>query len=198
VNHILEKAQQFVADHISRQLGDDFVYHNLSHTERVVAEAYAMARHYSVQGHEFDSLLLACWFHDSGHSPEPFGHEIIGMEIMRSFLALEDIEGFDAELAESLIMATIVDEEPTTLLEEIIKDADLHYLGLDDYSEKAELLRKEWEIVQDRKLSNSEWYNVNLQFFGSHRFYTDYAQKTYGPQKDQNRLEIEQKLGDTQ
>lgn len=194
MKHILEHAQHFVTNHITQQLGDTFIYHDLPHTERVVAEAYEMARHYEVQGHDFDSLLLACWFHDSGHSMAPAGHEDISVEIMHSFLSNQDIQDFDTATVESLIHATKVDYQPKNILEKIIKDADLHYLGLGDYFIKSDRLRNEWKVVFSQELSDAEWYQNNVSFFEFHRFYTNYAQNKFRPQKDSNLKEIQRRL----
>ena len=71
----------------------------------------------------------------------------------------------------NLIMATKVPQIPNTKLEEIICDADLDYLGRDDYFKIAENLHREflaYEKVKDEK----DWMILQLDFLKSHRYFT--------------------------
>ena len=49
-------------------------------------------------------------------------------------------------IVKAAILATEFPQKPSTLLEEILCDADFSHLGDKDYLEKNQLLRLEWEL----------------------------------------------------
>ena len=50
----------------------------------------------------------------------------------------------DINSIQSLILITKVEAKPHNLLESIIRDADLEYLGSGDFEKISEYLKKEW------------------------------------------------------
>ena len=87
------------------------------------------------------------------------------------------------------IRATKIPQNPTNKLEEIICDADLLHLGEKNIKERGDLLREEFELRGIKKLSDIEWMDHSIAFFNQHHFFTEYAKKNYGLQKEKN-LEI--------
>jgi hypothetical protein len=68
-------------------------------------------------------------------------------------------------------MATRIPQSPKTHLEEIICDADLDYLGRDDFEVISNYLRNEFfhlGIVN----TEEEWMQVQIKFFESHQYFT--------------------------
>ena len=92
------------------------------------------------------------------------------------------------------IKATQIPHSPKNLLEEIICDADLHHLGMKDIEDRGELLRQEYELKGIKKLSDVEWLRNSLEFFNKHQYFTDYAKREFGIQKNLNQLIMERKL----
>jgi hypothetical protein len=77
--------------------------------------------------------------------------------------------------------------EPKTKLEKIIKDADCAHIGSKNYVDISELLRKEWELTCDRKLTEVEWLEENINFLSTkHRFYTNEASVVWDKGKGKN------------
>ena len=79
---------------------------------------------------------------------------------------------------------------PTTLLEEIVNDADLSHLGMESFINRNRLLREEWANFLDRQFTDEEWTALNIQFLNEHHYYTDVARKLYAPKKLQNLLNL--------
>ena len=79
-----------------------------------------------------------------------------------------------------LIISTISGKEPLDILENIMRDADLEYLGRDYYSYVSELLRRE------RSILHSVWKREQLTFLERHKFVTLSAQKFFNHQKEIN------------
>ena len=116
-------------------------------------------------------LKTAALFHDCGFVNVYHEHEEEGCRI-----ALERLPAFDytAEQVEKiceLIMATKMPQQPKTTLEKILCDADLSYLGRDDYESTAQKLFEEWN--QRGKISSvNEWNKVQIKFLESHHYWT--------------------------
>jgi hypothetical protein len=73
-----------------------------------------------------------------------------------------------------LINVTRLDAVPETLLEMIMKDADLDYLGRSDYIFLSEQLFSELNN-NGKTLSLKEWNQIQYQFIENHRYYTTTA-----------------------
>ena len=70
-----------------------------------------------------------------------------------------------------MIMATKIPQSPKTLLEQIICDADLDYLGRDDFEPISNNLYKEFltfKIIPEDCI----WDHIQIKFFESHRYFT--------------------------
>lgn len=123
---------------------------------------------------QIDLLEIAVLFHDFGFLEDWKNHEIIGAR--KAVEVLSEI-GFDEpsiRIVERLILVTKVPQKPKDLLEKIICDLDLDYLGRPDYEERSKLLFKEWKalgVVNNR----GEWENIEIQFLENHKFHTEFG-----------------------
>lgn len=187
MSQITEKAEKYVSRLLSTELDPNVRYHNLRHTQRVVKSTKEILESGTVNGVDPEVLELAAWFHDTGYIHGGEGHEANSCEIAEKFLL---DEGYDPEKIEKIkttILGTERFEEPETLEQEILRDADASHLGRKSYWETTEFLREELELMGIRSYSQSEWLKVNIDMFRSeHRFYTDYAKEHWEPEKEKN------------
>jgi hypothetical protein len=101
--------------------------------------------------------------------------------------------GFDErqiELICGAIRATRVPQQPTTHLERIIADADLDYLGREDFYPISGTLFEEMKHFFNMT-DEKEWNRIQLAFLKQHRYHTDFAIQNRDPQKQQRIREIE-------
>jgi adenylate cyclase len=75
-----------------------------------------------------------------------------------------------------IIMATKMPPEPKNLLEKIICDADLDYLGRMDFIPVSHTLYEELKL-RDKIRSRNEWYKMQLTFISNHQYFTHTAGK---------------------
>lgn len=187
MSEFIEKTNQFVIDLLSRELDVKFLYHNLRHTQRVVKSTKELIDYYSLEKEDKEVLLLAAWLHDTGYIKGSDNHEKSSCEIAKDFLSGI---GYDKKLiarVEECIMATQRHSQPTSLLEEIIKDADCSHFAQKSYLATSELLREELEQLGIASYSLQEWREENIKMFRSeHRYYTDYAKNNWQKGKDKN------------
>ena len=71
-------------------------------------------------------------------------------------------------------MATRIPQSPSTKLEKILCDADLDYLGRDDFYEIGSRL---FEELRDQGVveTEREWNLVQKTFLDSHRYHTNFS-----------------------
>lgn len=84
-----------------------------------------------------------------------------------------------------MIRATIIPQNPTNLLECIIADADLMYLGTDRFETIGETLFKEMKAYGLLN-SRNQWNEIQKQFLEKHHYHTEYCRKQYEHRKQQN------------
>jgi len=141
------------------------------HTLDVLEQAKVLAKQEKVTDkHDLLLLKTAAVFHDSGFLFVYKGHEEKGCEIasesLRKVFSEEDIKKVCG-----MIMATKIPQSPNTLLEQIICDADLDYLGRNDFEPISQALHKEFIIF---KIIPEDiiWDHVQIKFFESHHYFT--------------------------
>ena len=181
---MLNKARNFVEHLFKDKLSSEYLYHNFVHTSEVVEKAEEILKHSEVSSEDYDKVLLALWFHDIGYVVNCQEHEKESAKILKEFLANEDVsEEYIAEVSQ-LILATDKYHTPENFLEKVVKDADTAHIAFKEYSEKAKLLRKEWEILNAKQFTTEEWNALNLNFLqNTHQYYTDYAKENWEPKK---------------
>ena len=163
--------KQPILSRLEKELDPRLGYHNITHTLDVLEQAEVLAKQENVTDkHDLLLLKIAAVFHDSGFLFVYKGHEEKGCEIasesLRSVFSEEDIKKVCG-----MIMATKIPQSPNTLLEQIICDADLDYLGRNDFEPISQTLHKEFIIF---KIIPEDiiWDHVQIKFFESHHYFT--------------------------
>lgn len=187
MSEILDKTEQFVVNLLSNELDPEFLYHNLRHTQRVVKSTKELLNHHELTDEQQEALLLAAWLHDTGYTRGTTEHEKNSCIIARNFLEEQGYPDAQIQFIEKNIMATKRYYEPTSLSEEIIRDADCSHFGQKSYWETADLLREELSQLAIADYSSQEWLQENIKMFrNEHRFYTNFAKENWQPGKDKN------------
>lgn len=161
---------------LEENLPAHLTYHALEHTIDVANVCNNYIKHNNIDEGMAKLLRIAAVSHDYGYIVSPINHEersIIAIEpYLRNVLTTDEIN-----IVNGLIRATKVPQQPKTFFEEIIADADLDYLGREDYDKLSNKLYKEFlhfDFVSDEK----EWLNLQIKFLEKHHYHTRYA-RTY-------------------
>ncbi|MEZ4809484.1 MAG: DUF5706 domain-containing protein [Allomuricauda sp.] len=187
MSEILEKAKLFATELLENKLDPKFLYHNLRHTQRVVKSTKELLNFYALSEEEKERLLLAAWLHDVGYTKGTENHEKSSCEIASAFLEENGYEASGIDKVCSLILATRMGQEPSNLMEEIMKDADISHFSQKSYLETADFLRDELKELGIADYSAKEWREKNIQLFqNKHKFYTDYAKANWEEGKEKN------------
>ncbi|MCZ8228362.1 Pycsar system effector family protein [Flavobacterium sp.] len=189
---LIDKAQDFVTSLLKDKLSSEYTYHNLTHTQGVVAAVATLCQEEKVEGEEREALLIAAWFHDTGFITSCKNHEVCSCNFATVFLKENGATTDFIDKVCGYIKATEKHYVPQSLSEEVIKDADYFHLFGADYLFSCEKLRKEWEITENKTYTDKEWALVNFDFMVNiHQFYTDYAKENWQPLKDKNCIALQ-------
>lgn len=170
-------------------LSSHLTYHSKGHTVDVIKQSIRIARAEGVDKGEILILKMAALFHDTGFLRTYANHEIKGCEIFLEKTAGLSFSDEEKSLVQGLIMATKLPQEPKTLLQRILCDADLDYLGREDFFEIGDNLRKEfiyYKIVPD----NEHWEKMQLHFLENHQYHTQSSRQLREPVKRQHYLKL--------
>jgi class 3 adenylate cyclase len=167
--------QEVVLDLLERNLPEHLYYHNVKHTIDVVTEVELIGWAEGVSEEEILILKLAALFHDAGHIISYENHELHGSILARKMLVKYDYPEEILSKICDLIMATQFPPEPQSLLEKIMCDSDLDYLGRTDFIPVSNMLYEELKI-REMVGSFNEWNLKQLEFIKKHQYYTNTAQ----------------------
>lgn len=193
-NPILPKIEGYVRELFKKRSAAENLYHNIIHTSEVVNVASRIAHEEELSDQDTEIILIAAWFHDTGYFHCCNGHEDQSSEYARDYLEKEKYPIEKIAKVLDCIKATRIPHSPKNKLEEIICDADLHHLGMKDIEARGELLRQEFEMKGIKKLSDIDWLSNSVDFFKKHKYFTDYAKREFGLQKNLNQFNMERKL----
>jgi predicted metal-dependent HD superfamily phosphohydrolase len=184
---LIKETQEFVFKLFKDELPNTCLYHNYTHTERVLKSTREIIEHSNLSDDDILVLELTALLHDVGYVKGCEKHEEESVKIATAFLKEKGIEESVISVISDCIMATKFDSEPTNELERIIRDADASHFGKKYFKETSEFLRKELELQGKLNFTPAEWRNENIRVFTEkHHFYTDYALKNWQPRKEKN------------
>lgn len=170
---------------IENEIPKPLLYHNVVHTEDVIHAAEEIAHEEKIEGDELILLLTAALFHDTGYIFGAKEHEIRSCKIAEEYLPAYGYSPEQIEVVKQLIMATRLPQSPKNHLGEILADADLDYLGRNDFFRINKKLFEELKstgVLSDEK----EWNRVQEEFLESHSYFTNTARMNRGAKKQEN------------
>ncbi len=168
----LEEARINAISMLKESLPDHLTYHSLEHTLDVYNETIRLAKSEKIVSNDDMTILLtAAIYHDMGFVASELNHEQQSSIICMSLLPNYGYSDVEINRVCDIIMATKLPQTPTSHLAEILCDADLDYLGRDDFEQISDLLYDEFKY---RKIISDPvtWNNIQVNFFNSHHYFT--------------------------
>lgn len=184
----------FILEKLSRELNATLYYHDLSHTLDVLHSVERLADLENVTGEDLILLQTASLFHDAGMIRTYLGHEQASVEMIEEFLPHFGYNPPQIAKINKMIMTTRLPQSATGTLEQILCDADLDYLGRDDFFMIAHRLKLEWAVKNIKPTTLKEWYLLQISFLTTHRYFTKSAIESREEKKQKNLLEIHEIL----
>ena len=181
-------AEKHIADLLEAKM-PKLPYHNTSHVHDVITSAMVIAEHERVINDDIELLRLAALLHDIGFIQSAKDHEESGAQMAKEVLPTFGLNNDQIKIIENMILATRLPQSPTTQLEKILCDADLDYLGREDFYEIGNRLYLELK-EQGAVETEREWNIMQRTFLQSHRYHTEFARQNREGHKQKRLKEI--------
>ncbi|WP_031428280.1 HD domain-containing protein [Flavimarina sp. Hel_I_48] len=182
----IQKVKAYCQELIQQSHCAKLPFHNWCHTANVVQNVIEIGSAEKIDRKELEFLIVAAYFHDTGHVAGSESHEEGSCSFAENFLKRNGYgqEGINTVL--KIIRTTAMPQNPQTKLQRIICDADLAHLGKPSFTDENRRLRLEWASHCDMRFSDREWVNMNIHFLELHDFKTSYGRINYNDQKNKN------------
>jgi len=184
-------AEDYILARLRNELDPNLTYHSVSHTLDVLDSAVRLATMEGLSEEELLMLKTACLYHDSGMLRTYRGHEEASADICKETLPGFGYSAMHIEVITNMILTTKLPQCAMSLLDKILCDADLDYLGRPDCFMIAHRLKYEWEVLGINKMSLFDWYQIQKDFLTNHRYFTGSAIKLRQSGKQENLSQVE-------
>ncbi|MBY0480745.1 MAG: GAF domain-containing protein [Chitinophagaceae bacterium] len=169
-----------------QDLDSGLYYHSIWHTTDVLNQAERIALAEGIHNERQLLLLkIAALYHDIGFLNTYINHE---EESCHIFLSDAESQAYELTINEkdlicNMIMATKVPQDPQSKLEQILCDADLDYLGRDDFWLVGKKLFSEMFAYEFLETEN-EWNEMQIKFLKTHRYCTETSLRLRNEKKE--------------
>ena len=191
-----ERAYSFLINKLENGLPTYITYHDAQHTKNVIAAAEHLATGENIIGDELVLLKTAALFHDAGFLQNHHDHEELSCKIARKHLPEFEYTPEQIDSICRMILTTKLPQTAPDHLSQLLCDADLYYLGGDDYAANAEKLFNEFKkngIIN----TATEWEMKQADFLSAHRYFTPTAIREREEKKQQTLQELKSKIANT-
>lgn len=166
--------QEVILDKLEKELPGKLYYHNVKHTVDIVTEVELIGWGEGISDEEILLIKTAGLFHDVGHVVQYADHEYHGTLIAREMLPKYNYSEKQIDRICDVIMSTKLPPKPKDLLQSIICDADLDYLGRSDFVPVSNTLFKELK-EQNMIGTLNDWNKLQVKFITGHQYFTKTA-----------------------
>jgi predicted metal-dependent HD superfamily phosphohydrolase len=174
-NHVTSK--------LKKELPETLTYHNADHTLSVFTESIVIAKEEGIiDENDLLELQIGALYHDTGLLFGHVGHEERSCEIAKRELPSFGFNKKQIQGICQIILATKMPQAPKNILQQIICDADLDYLGRYDFFILSDKLRNEFRNYKIIR-TDEEWEASRIAFLQSHAYFTTSSQKKRNPGK---------------
>jgi predicted metal-dependent HD superfamily phosphohydrolase len=126
---LIDQARSLAGEVFKDPVFEKYFFHNLKHTEDVVAAVKDIGTRCELNVDEMEMTLVAAWLHDLGYRHGAEGHEDTSARMAEEFLERLNIPSKKIKIISSAILSTRLPQQPRTLVERVLCDADLYHLS---------------------------------------------------------------------
>ncbi|WP_337872580.1 Pycsar system effector family protein [Ignavibacterium sp.] len=197
MEEIINKSIEYVSNLLSQEAHSKLLFHNINHALEVEENVIEIGSNLNLTTKEIILLRLAAIFHDIGWIEKQENHELRSAMIAEKYLSEIGVDDEDVKIISNLIKITDIELMPNSILDKVIRDADILHIGKKGFNKKSQLLRAEKEVLLNKSFSDLEWLKKNLEFLETNNFYTEYAKQQYENSRQKNIIKIKNKIEDT-
>jgi predicted metal-dependent HD superfamily phosphohydrolase len=187
------KLRKKIIEILDKNLSEKLYYHGIHHTLNALKTSEKYLKNENIKGEQAKLLRLGILLHDIGYIVSIKNHEDYSLKIAEELMRNYEFSKENIKIIKRLITVTKKKEFPKNILEKIISDVDLDYLGGPKFYEISMQLYHELKIF-NKVNSINQWNKIQLNFLENHKYYTDYAIKYKQPEKLKRIIEIKSKI----
>jgi uncharacterized protein len=186
-SRMYKKGHKYVIERLKSELPSNRVYHNIAHSYDVLNSSIRIALMHNqicspgeeLKAEDFILLCTTAITHDLGHIEAFAGHEEAGARIVEKDFGQFGYSSAQRRIIENGIRATKLPQNPKSLLEEIICDADVANKGRKDCFFAGIFVKSETENIQNQEIEPDNWIKGSIDYFLKLPFHTEAANKLY-------------------
>jgi uncharacterized protein len=178
---------------LEREMPSYYSYHTPEHTRYVIDKSVLVGKKEKIKEDDLELLKIAALFHDMGFLESRDNHEELSCDMVMKELPSWNFKSNEIAKICGMIRATKIPQRPKTLLEKILADADLEYLGTDLYEEGSSRLYREL-IYFNPSLTEKEWLEIQVNFLTAHQYHTEFCIKNRESQKQSHLKRLKSRL----
>lgn len=171
---VFDQLKREVMGELEKNLPLYLKYHSAEHTAGVLMDAILIANEEGVSESELFKIKIAALLHDTGFMFTYQNHEEASCAYAKVILPKYHISPEDISHICEMIMATKIPQSPKDQCGSILADADLAYLGTDDFSAISSLLFAELKYFNPL-LELKAWNEIQIKFLKQHQYFTQYC-----------------------
>ena len=179
------KAEHEMIKKLTDGLQAHLLYHSVEHTKDVVRSVERIAFQEGITDEGLFLLKTAALFHDAGFLKQYESNEAIGAKMAADILPKYGYTEQHIKTIVELIHVTEIPHKPLNHLQEIMCDADLDYLGRNDFQVIADNLKAELKTM-NKINSDRKWDENQVRFLNQHTYFTPSAIKSRALKKQEN------------
>ena len=180
---------------LNSDLPSSLHYHSIRHTLNVLKNCEYHIRYYDIEPYDAKLLRLGVLLHDIGFTVTIEEHELESAKIALKLMTEYGFSKSEIEVVRGLIMATRLPQSPGNLLERIICDVDLDYLGRKDFYKISDLLYKEL-LERSAYFDKNHWNKIQIEFLENHTYHTEFAKRRRQKAKERRIEELKASITD--
>ncbi len=190
----IRQARTFAEQVFKNRSFEKHLFHNFDHTKEVVDAVGIIGRHATLSADEMESALVAAWLHDVGYANGSKNHEEASAQKARELLEKIGAPSQKVGVVTEAILATRMPQQPTSIVAQVLCDADLYHLATEECQEKSSMLREELRALGTKDMTNEEWLNSTVQFMEGHSYHTLYGRTVLEQAKQKNIKRLKKSL----
>jgi predicted metal-dependent HD superfamily phosphohydrolase len=169
-----KELQTYVLKKLEGGLSESLSYHSLVHTLDVLAAAERIGREEGLDDESLELVQVAALLHDTGFLIQYFNNEPEACKLAREWMPPFGYTPGQIDTVCEMIMATRIPQSPPHHGAQVLCDADLDYLGREDFFPIGQTLFQEFlqhGVVDGEK----SWNRLQVSFLESHQYFTKTA-----------------------
>jgi uncharacterized protein len=174
-----------ISRRFEQELNPAYEYHNLRHTLDVIECSQKIGRAEGCDEYELALLSVAALFHDTGFLCQRKNHEEYSIKIFLEEALTSKLSDTEIAIISACINATRMPQKPNNKLEAILCDADLDYLGREDFKVIGDALYREMACCGEI-ISVESWNTLQINFLSAHSYFTLHSKEKRYPVLQKN------------